>query len=355
MNLVNYTFTFGLHNKKNVIWIHFPYNQILKSELKTRFPSVKWSQSHKCWYLPDFPSVRTQLNLPQKELGNNLIQKIYTINQFAFEDMLAQLKLKAYSESTIKTYLSEFAHLLILIQDYPVENLSPERLKSYFLYCLEKEGIKERKMNGKINAIKFYFEQVLHREKMFFDIPRPKKPLTLPKHLTKNEISRIIESTNNLKHSLIIKLAYGMGLRVSEIVNLKIVDISSDDMTVRIEAAKGKKDRMVNLPESVLEELREYYKIYRPVEYLFNGQYGGKYSTRSVQNVFKNAMKRAKINKQIGIHGLRHSYATHLLESGVDIRFIQEFLGHNSIKTTQVYTQVSMKSKNQIKSPLDML
>jgi integrase/recombinase XerD len=126
-------------------------------------------------------------------------------------------------------------------------------------------------------------------------------------------------------------------------------------MMVRIEGAKGKKDRVVNLPESILEEMRDYYQKYKPEHYLFNGQYGGKYSTRSVQSIFKTAMKKARINKRIGIHGLRHSYATHLLESGADIRFIQELLGHYSIKTTQVYTNVTNLSKHKIKSPLDHL
>lgn len=144
-----------------------------------------------------------------------------------------------------------------------------------------------------------------------------------------------------------------MGLRVGEVVNLKISDIDSDRMQVLIAAAKGKKDRYVNLPESVLALLRSYYKSYKPKKWLFEGQYGGQYSIRSVQAVFKNAMKKAGINKQIGIHGLRHSYATHLLESGADLRFIQELLGHNSIKTTQTYTHVTNCSKIKIKSPLD--
>ncbi len=146
-----------------------------------------------------------------------------------------------------------------------------------------------------------------------------------------------------------------MGLRVSEIVNIKIEDIDSENMRVLIRGAKGKKDRYTNLPVSVLEPMREYYKMFKPSQWLFEGQYGGQYALRSVQAVFKNAMKKAKINKTIGIHGLRHSYATHLIESGADIRFIKDLLGHNSIKTTQIYTHVTDISKSQIKSPLDSL
>jgi integrase/recombinase XerD len=161
--------------------------------------------------------------------------------------------------------------------------------------------------------------------------------------------------TANLKHSTMLKLCYGMGLRVSEIVNLKITDIDSKNGQVFIERAKGKKDRYVNLPESILEQLRRYYVHYRPRQYLFEGQSGEQYSIRSAQQVFKSALRKANINKEIGIHGLRHSFATHLLENGTDIKFIQELLGHNDIKTTLRYTHVGRQSLKNVKSPLDRL
>ena len=355
MILSNYSFQFGKHNDKNVIWIQFPYSSTLINQLKKRFPSAKWSKTQKCWYMLDGASVREALQLPSKDQSVGHLQEIHPKNHEAFINFHQLLKLKAYSPNTIKTYLYEFAHLLKLIKNYDVNKLTPEKLKSYFLFCLEHDKMKERKLNGKINAIKFYYEQVLHQPRMFFDIPRPKKPITLPKHLSKNEIKRLFKQVENEKHLLILKLVYGMGLRLSEVTNLKITDIDSENMMVRIEGAKGKKDRVVNLPESILEEMRDYYQKYKPEHYLFNGQYGGKYSTRSVQSIFKTAMKKARINKRIGIHGLRHSYATHLLESGADIRFIQELLGHYSIKTTQVYTNVTNLSKHKIKSPLDHL
>ena len=190
---------------------------------------------------------------------------------------------------------------------------------------------------------------------MFFDIPRPKKPQLLPKFLNTEEIKKIFKVTENSKHKLILKLSYGMGLRVSEIVNLKIEDIDSVSKKVRIEKAKGKKDRYVNLPDSILTELRQYYKENRPKKYLFEGQYQEQYSIRSAQNVFRNAMQKAGIHKKIGIHGLRHSYATHLLEFGTDISLIQKLLGHNDIKTTLVYTNVSQKSISNVVSPLDRI
>ena len=187
------------------------------------------------------------------------------------------------------------------------------------------------------------------------DVPRPKKHKKLPKVIHSQDIKRLFEATKNNKHNTMLKLIYGMGLRVSEVINLRIVDIDSKSMQVFLERAKGKKDRYVNLPVSILEQLRAYFLEYKPKEFLFEGQYGGKYSIRSAQQVFKSSMEKAGINKQVGIHSLRHSFATHLLENGTDIRFIQEILGHNDIKTTLLYTNVSEKSIRKIKSPLDNL
>lgn len=355
MNLSNYTFKIGEHRGKKVIFISFEYNIKLKQDLKNKFNSAKWSRTKKLWYLPDLNSVREQLNIKKTTVIDKNINKIHQINKKEFRNYVEQLELKAYSENTIRTYTSEFLHLLQLIGSKNVKELNSKKLKDYFLYCVNELQMKERKMNGKINAIKFYFEQVLHQPKMFFDIPRPKKPLTLPKMLSKTDIKKIFNVTKNQKHLLILKLSYGMGLRVSEVVALKISDIDSERMQVHIQGAKGKKDRYVNLPYTILNLLREYYKAYRPKEWLFEGQYGGHYSTRSVQAVFKRAMQKAGIHKKIGIHGLRHSYATHLLESGADLRFIQELLGHHNIKTTQIYTHVSKQSVQGIKSPLDNL
>jgi len=169
------------------------------------------------------------------------------------------------------------------------------------------------------------------------------------------EVKRLLDVTENLKHNTMLKLCYGMGLRLSEILNLKISDIDSRSMRVHIVCGKGKKDRYVNLPQSILEQLRSYYLEYKPKEYLFEGQYGGQYSGRSIQQVFKNSLEKARITKKVGVHSLRHSYATHLLENGTDIRFIQELLGHRDIKTTLIYTHVSDKSIRKIVSPLDNL
>lgn len=355
MNFSQYAFQPSQHRGKKVVLVKFRFDEALKADLRKRFPSVRWSATKKSWYLPDLPAVRRELKMVQRSTIPEKAIKIHPVNREAYIKLSEQLKLKGYSSSTVRIYLAEFDHLLQLLDDYPVQDLNPKRLKDYFLYCLKVEKMRERKMNGKINAIKFFFEQVLHRPKMFFDIPRPKKPLTLPKMLSKSEVKKLFKNTPNLKHLVALQLSYGMGLRVSEVVNLKLTDIDSKRMVVHVVGAKGKKDRYVPLPESLLEPLKEYYQQYKPKEYLLEGQYGGPYAKSSLQQVFKRSMKLAGINKNIGIHGLRHSYATHLLESGADMRFIQELLGHNSIKTTQVYTKVTPRSISKIQSPLDSL
>lgn len=247
MNFNLYKFSIGEHYSKKVIWITFPKDYTLIKELRERFSSVKWSSTHKAWYLPDLPSIRTALQINPTEIGDELIASIASNNQEAFLRFRNQLKLKAYSKNTIRTYTTEFAHLLRTIKHYSVNELTQERLKDYFLYCIKKENIKENHLNSRINAIKFYFEKVLHREKMFFDIPRPKTPKQLPKMLAKSEIKKIFKQTSNPKHLLMLQLSYGMGLRVSEIVNLKIEHINSEDMLVLIAGAKGKKDNKDNI------------------------------------------------------------------------------------------------------------
>jgi len=355
MDLTQYNFSFTTHRNKKIVKIDFQYNSKLVKELRIHYPSARYSKTMRSWYLPDLPAVRASLKLQPSPLKTAAQKGIHPINQEAYNKMQSQLILKAYGKSTINIYLGEFYHLLNILQKYPVNDLSPQRLKDYFLYCVEQLGYKERKMNGKINAIKFYFEQVLHRPKMFFDIPRPKKPITLPKMLSKSEVKSILTATKNPKHKLALTLCYGLGLRVSEVVALKIEDIDGSRMMIAVRGAKGKKDRYLPIPKTLLRMLREYYKVYKPEEYVLQGQYGGPYSTSSVQNVFKKAMRNAGIHKKIGIHGLRHSYATHLLESGADMRFIQELLGHHSIKTTQIYTKVTRASLEKICSPLETL
>ncbi|RYE30530.1 MAG: integrase [Sphingobacteriaceae bacterium] len=353
-NTLRCCFETAMHHNKAVIFIIFNHNSEINTEVK-KLDGVKWSQTKKAWYVPDNLHYRQKFNLQTSFYGKDVLAHIHPENQPALRYFIEALQLKSYSVSTIKTYRNEFAQLLYLLKNIPVITLDAAKLRSYFLYCTNTLQLSENTLHSRINAVKFYFEQVLHQEKLFFEIPRPKKPTILPKVISAKDIKKLFDVTQNVKHNLMLKLCYGMGLRVSEIVNIKITDIDSENMQVFIEKAKGKKDRYANLPESILHNLREYYRLYKPQKYLFEGQYGGCYSIRSVQKVFKDALKKAKINKEIGIHGLRHSFATHLLDSGTDVKLIQELLGHSDIKTTMRYIHVSSKSLRNVKSPLDKL
>ncbi len=287
--------------------------------------------------------------------ANQSLNNINSVNQRELQKYIARLQVMGYSKNTIGTYSREFLQLLRMLKNYPVNNLDTNRLNSYFLYCAKVLKLSENTIHSRINAVKFYFEKVLNKPKIFIDVPRPKKKSILPKALSTSEVKKLFKVTNNIKHRLLLKLCYGMGLRVSELVQLKISDIDSQRLQVLVEQGKGKRDRYVVLPQSVLTELREYYLQYKPKYYLFEGRNGNKYSVRSAQQVFKNAMKKAGINKRIGIHCLRHSYATHLIELGTDIRFVQDLLGHKDIKTTMIYTSLTDAAKRKIKSPLDSL
>lgn len=344
----------GNHLGKEVIWIQTPYNAEVIHFLKKNF-KAKWFPPYKAWFILDKPAYRTAFNIPLRTMSKSLIHKVSDNNRKELLRLENHLILHGYAANTIRTYCNEFSQLLYLLHDHAVDTLSSEKLQAYFLYCHQHLKLSERSIHSRMNAIKYYFEQVLRKDALFFDIPRPKKPLSLPKSLNKSEVKKLFSVTDNVKHQLILKVCYGMGLRVSELVGLKLVHIDSVDMKVLIEQSKGKKDRYVHLPQSILEEMRSYYLLYRPQVFLFEGNPGQAYSKRSIQQIFKQAMRKAGIDKQIGVHGLRHSYATHLLEYGTDITFIQQLLGHKDVRTTQLYTKVSQYSLAQIVSPLDRL
>jgi len=248
--------------------------------------------------------------------------------------------------------------LLQLLKSKPVATLTVEDLKRYMVYAMEKEGISENTAHSRLNALKFYFEQVLKKEKFFWEIPRPKKQQLLPKLLNEMEIRRLFNSLGNKKHKAMLFTAYSAGLRVSEIVALKISDIDSGRMQILIRHGKGKKDRYVNLSPVLLDILRSYISNYkpRPSNYLFESDTTATaYPTRTVQQIFTNAKNKAGIKKQVGIHSLRHSFATHLLDKGTDIKYIKDLLGHFSIKTTERYLHVSKQQLVNIVSPFDDL
>ena len=342
----------GEHREKSVIFIRFSYDPLVVLEIK-KLVGCRWSQSKKCWYVPDVVEYRKRFGLELKTFGKISMGKIGAVNILEFNRYIETLQLKGYSPNTLRTYGNEFAQFLYVLKEKPVANCDEELIRRYVLYCIKTLKLSENSMHSRLNALKFYYQEVLHKKSFFIEIPRQKKQSILPKVIHSIDIRKLFEVTENLKHNTMLKLSYGMGLRVSEIINLKVVDIDSRSMQVFIERAKGKKDRYANLPESILEQLRKYYIEYQPKEYFFEGQYGGQYSSRSVQQVFQNSLTKAGINKKVGIHSLRHSFATHLLEKGTDVRLIQDLLGHKDIKTTLLYTHISDKSLKKIKSPLD--
>ncbi len=329
-----------LYRKEARIVLYFDYNADDNKRLR-QLPGARWSIMLRAWHVPDNVTYREKFDIPVTTVAKISLHKINAINQPAMLKLLEELQLRARSPNTINTYRIEFAQLLCLLKTNHVDALDTETLRSYFLYCMQKLKMTETQVSSRFNAVKFYFDKVLKRPSIFIEIPRPKKPSQLPKVIHALDIKKMLAATQNLKHNIILKLFYGMGLRMSEIVNLKITDIDSKNMQVFIEGVKGKKDRYTMLPESVLHQLSDYYLEYKPKVYLFEGQYGGKYSIRSAQLVFKEALKKAKINKKVGLYSLRHNFVTHLLQAGTDITAIQKLLGLNDIRKTLTYAQVS--------------
>lgn len=274
-------------------------------------------------------------------------------NEQVYKEMQKVLKLKGYSPLTAKSYLSHCRNLLHYYER-SVDDITHDDITDYLLHLLEDRGCSSGYVNQGISAFQFLFTQVLSRATVVFDVPRPKKERKLPNVLSKGEVMSILNSVGNLKHKAILTVAYSAGLRVGEVVSLSIKDIDSQRMLIHVVQGKGKKDRYTILSKATLQLLREYVKEYRPREWLFEGQVRGTHIVeRTAQRVFEDACKSAGVKKDVSIHSLRHSFATHLLEGGTDIRYIQNLLGHYDCKTTQIYTHVSKKYIVSIISPLD--
>lgn len=269
------------------------------------------------------------------------------------EDVRRQLIIRQYSANTQKAYLGALQLLGRHFAERNPRQLQPLDIEHYLLYLAEQKNYSFSGLNLMVNAIKFLFEKVWNLPKTTYYLPRPRKTHTLPKVLDEEDIKKIFAQVKNPKHRLILYVAYSSGLRVSEVVNIRLTDIHRKSMQIRIEQSKGRKDRMVVLSKKVLLLMEDYYRRYRPKEYLFEGQYSGPYSIRSAQMIFKRFKQMANVNIKGGIHLLRHSFATHLLEQGADIRLVQQQLGHNSVKTTQLYTHVTEKRNQHLRSPLD--
>ncbi len=369
------------HRRQESISLHGHFGDSLVRGIR----DIKWSRTYRCWYIPcdeaHLKELRERLEgkvelaynklsaylknrqalIPdEKKVRESTFKKIqggipHAGNLEAYEKYLKLLTMKGYSGSTISLYSNAFHRVLRILGQKDINTLTNQELHGLLLWFIQQQGCSEHYMHVLVNAIKFYFEKVLGRPKEEIDLPRPRKALQLPVVLDESEVVKMVESIGNMKHRCILMTAYSAGLRVSEVVSLKIKDIDSKRMMIHVRRAKGKKDRMVPLSRKLLLELREYFLRYRPKDYLFEGQDGGAYSTRSAQQVLKDAKQRAGIKKPGGMHSLRHSYATHLIESGTDIRYIQELLGHQNVMTTMRYTHVSKSAIGKIESPLDRL
>ena len=392
-----------VHNEIRVVGIYFEKDIKLNIVLQ-KAVAAKWSKTKKCWYMQCSKEACNQLATALK--GNAILKGdamraffVETHHNASKNDVLSQpitdynpslkvqpigkplkksdtpiricdanaealskfnqtLVLKAYSPNTIRTYISEFGLFLQTLGNTAAKSLDTDRVKDYLQYCHTTLQLSENTIHSRMNALKFYYEQVLYKEKFFWEIPRPKKPYLLPNFFNQDEIVAILKGTINVKHKTMLMLAYSSGLRVSEVVAMKTYNIDSKRMCMKIEQGKGKKDRMVGLSPILLVMLREYCRQYKPKKegYLFMGEIEGMpYSPRSLQKVLTTAKQRAGILKPGSIHALRHSFATHLVDRGTDVTIIQKIMGHNDIKTTMRYLHTSNKDLLKILSPLDSL
>ena len=351
----------GYQKGTKVVWIRFKYNHTLIQIIK-HIPNCRWHQFKRAWYIPakyfdlfNFEKMLiNQANINStdvSDLEKGIPEKKDT--RKIPVDYLRLLQQKRYSKSTIKAYTTYFNQFQEYFTNQDLDSISVEQINSYITGLINYQNISPSQQNQRINAIKFYYEKVLGREKAYYKVERPRKERKLPTILTKGEVHLLLNQLDNLKHKCILTTIYSAGLRRSELINLKVEDIDSKRKLIKIRAAKGKKDRYTLLSDKLIKLLRLYYRAYWPREWLFEGQNGGQYSATSVAKIVKAAVNKAGIHKHVTPHSLRHSFATHLLEQGTNLRYIQEILGHEDPKTTQIYTQVAIKEISNIRSPLD--
>ena len=344
------------HRQQDVVVASFEYDASLVNMIK-QLPGACWSRTLKSWYFPKnifnlhlffetFKEV-AYVDYSGLKIGNPAIEPSsppppIKINKVELpKGYLEMLEQKRYSENTKKVYISYMRDFATMFRKFDLPQVTKDQINRYILWLIREKEISPSQQNQRINAIKFYYEKVLRRPREYYDIERPRIGKHLPEVLSKEEIKLMPGTTIYKKHKCLIALIYTCGLRRSEAINLKLEDIDSKRMMIRLRAAKGDKDRYVNFPASLLAMLREYHREFKPKVYVFEGQNGGKYSAESVWNVIKQAAMRAGIRKRVYPHVLRHSFATHHIEQGIDIRYIQEWMGHESIKTTQRYTHVA--------------
>ena len=372
------TIAHALYNNKEKIFINFKYDSAT-IELVKKIADAKWSQTNKCWYISYYAESlqlikntfeakgitikllnkyedvikpnQVKIKKPSDALPDlNNVQK-EKINQFNY-----WLKSKRYSGSTIGTYMDSIQTFL---RYYSTKNLSEITNEDLIIFNNEyilANHYSASYQNQIVNAVKLFFRNIENKQLQPELIHRPKTQKLLPNVLSKEEIKLILNAHSNIKHKAMLSLIYSCGLRCGEMLRLKPEHIDSKRNILIIKQSKGRKDRITPLSNKIILMLRDYYHLHKPKQWLFEGQKQGEpYDERSLQNVLKQAIVKCQIKKPVSLHWLRHSYATHLLENGTDLRYIQEILGHSSSKTTEIYTHVSTKNIQKIISPFDYL
>ena len=343
-----------------------------------------WDKAHKVWLIP-YSKANWQL-LFQKigKISYNIVEEVIQLNYFperfykkkdastislrkkekedlssphqnAIIRMKEQLIIRRYQPNTHRTYLACMTEFLTYYNSRTVEGLTHDDIKAFMLHKIRIDKISESTQNSLINAIKFYYEHVEGRDKFYLYDLRPRKAKKLTGFLSKEETAKLLKATENIKHRLMLQLIYSAGLRLGELIRLKVRDIHIEMGIIEIKYAKGKKDRIAKLSKTLIPLLQRYLMEYKPSYYLVEGQTGGKYSARSVQAILHQAVQKSGVDENTTVHTLRHTFATHLILDGMDIRLVQELLGHNSLKTTEIYTHITDKMKKDVISPLDHL
>lgn len=330
------------------VW-RVPYTKLTLRFLEKYFPGILDWTFEPADDIPDrLEEIPTQLYKPKSTTPVAKYEEAVT----ALDQCLT---LKRYSWRTIKGYKNCFRQFIHHYDEIKPSQITRKQIDDYVAGLIRAKNITESYQNQILSAIKMFYAEVISQEHKVQGLLRPKRPDKLPQVLTEEEVTRLLKAVDNLKHRCILMMIYSAGLRLGEVLHLKITDLQPEHNRIFVREAKGKKDRCSILSDKAWALVHEYLDVYRPIEWLFEGASGGKYGERSVQTIFTQAKAKSKINPAATVHTLRHSFATHLLEKGVDLRYIQDLLGHESSKTTEIYTHITKKGWNKIKSPLDDL
>jgi site-specific recombinase XerD len=337
--------------------VRFPYDRALVDRIR-KIPIRRWHPERKCWIVPHgAEAVKALLDLFGREFVDlsPLLQASFCSVEPTLRGVEEELKLRGYSVKTRQVYRMHLARFLRSV-DMPPREIRAEDARSYLLRLVESGGISRSYHNQAISAIKFLFRFVLDRTTENDHVPRPMGERRLPVVLSRESVARLLSGMGNLKHRALFALIYSAGLRVSEAVRLRWEDLDEDRGQIRVRGGKGRRDRYTILSRAAMQAVAVYRASTPARDWIFPGVRAGKHlSVRAVQKVMDRALDRAGIPHPATVHTLRHSFATHLLEAGTDIRYIQALLGHASPKTTQIYTHVSQTALGKIQSPLDTL